>query len=291
MTREFESNLCLYMTKYALGVSLKVSRNFSYLRRECLKGLRELRGGGGPGEASGTGGATFRLCLQIKQQLRCCASYRLAAVGSNSTGTGAGDQGKKKGNAGVGGEHGGGIGVSEIAGAGAGNGLDGLDGLDGGLECYNLEEVRVWGSSFDKLMRSAAGRKLFREFLVSEYSEENIAFWLACEQLKRESNPETIEEKARYIYEDYISILSPKEVSLDSRVREIVNRNMVEPTPHTFDEAQLQIYTLMHRDSYPRFVNSEIYRRMARLNSSGPPSPSAGQEQSSGKTKGKRAAT
>lgn len=42
-------------------------------------------------------------------------------------------------------------------------------------------------------------------------------------------------------------------VSLDSRVREIVNRNMVEPTPHTFDEAQLQIYTLMHRDSYPRY--------------------------------------
>ncbi|XP_011631689.1 regulator of G-protein signaling 19 isoform X2 [Pogonomyrmex barbatus] len=223
----------------------------------------------------------------------CCSCSRnkcLAAVGGNSTGTGgAGDQGKKKGNAGVGGEHGGGIVVSDFAGAGAGNGLDGLDGFDGGLERCSLEEVRSWGSSFDKLMKSAAGRKLFREFLVSEYSEENIAFWLACEQLKRESNPETIEEKARYIYEDYISILSPKEVSLDSRVREIVNRNMVEPTPHTFDEAQLQIYTLMHRDSYPRFVNSEIYRRVARMNSSGPPSPST--QEHSGKTKSKRGAT
>lgn len=136
----------------------------------------------------------------------------MAAVGNNSTGTGgAGDPSKKKSN--TGGEHGSGIGVSDLAGAGAGNGLDGLDGLDGGVECCSLEEVRIWGSSFDKLMRSAAGRKLFREFLVSEYSEENIAFWLACEQLKRENNPETIEEKARYIYEDYISILSPKEVS------------------------------------------------------------------------------
>lgn len=37
---------------------------------------------------------------------------------------------------------------------------------------------------------------------------------------------------------------------------------MVEPSPHTFDEAQLQIYTLMHRDSYPRFINSQIYRRL-----------------------------
>ncbi|RZC36680.1 regulator of G-protein signaling 17 [Asbolus verrucosus] len=113
------------------------------------------------------------------------------------------------------------------------------------------------------MMEIHPGRKVFRDFLRCEYSEENILFWLACEELKRENNPEVVEEKARTIYEDYISILSPKEVSLDARVREIVNRNMVEPTPHTFDEAQLQIYTLMHRDSYPRFVNSPLYQSLA----------------------------
>ncbi|XP_072158170.1 regulator of G-protein signaling rgs-2 isoform X1 [Bemisia tabaci] len=129
----------------------------------------------------------------------------------------------------------------------------------------SLEEIRCWGKSFDRLMRSSAGRKLFRDFLKCEYSEENILFWLACEELKKESNPEAIEEKARFIYEDYISILSPKEVSLDSKVRETVNQNMVVPTTRTFDEAQLQIYTLMHRDSYPRFVNSPLYRKLAQL--------------------------
>ncbi|XP_044741684.1 regulator of G-protein signaling 20 isoform X2 [Chrysoperla carnea] len=128
-----------------------------------------------------------------------------------------------------------------------------------------LEDIRSWGKSFDKLMRSSAGRKVFRDFLRCEYSEENILFWLACEELKKEANPDVVEEKARFIYEDYISILSPKEVSLDSRVREIVNRNMMEPTIHTFDEAQLQIYTLMHRDSYPRFVNSPLYKKLAQL--------------------------
>ncbi|XP_049963833.1 regulator of G-protein signaling 17 [Schistocerca serialis cubense] len=133
----------------------------------------------------------------------------------------------------------------------------------------SLEEIRSWGKSFDRLMKSAAGRKVFRDFLRCEYSEENILFWLACEDLKKESNPDVVEEKARFIYEDYISILSPKEVSLDSRVREIVNRNMVDPTPHTFDEAQLQIYTLMHRDSYPRFVNSTQFKKLAQLTSNG----------------------
>lgn len=76
-----------------------------------------------------------------------------------------------------------------------------------------LDEIRSWGKSFDKLMRSPAGRKVFRDFLRCEYSEENILFWLACEELKVETNAEKIEEKARFIYEDYISILSPKEVS------------------------------------------------------------------------------
>ena len=52
------------------------------------------------------------------------------------------------------------------------------------------------------------------------------------------------------------------QVSLDSRVREVINRNMVDPSPYTFDEAQLQIYTLMHRDSYPRFLNSPIYKKI-----------------------------
>jgi len=58
----------------------------------------------------------------------------------------------------------------------------------------------------------AAGRQMFKTFLRSEYSEENMLFWMACEELKHESVPDVVEEKARSIYDDYISILSPKEV-------------------------------------------------------------------------------
>ncbi|XP_078092269.1 regulator of G-protein signaling 20-like isoform X2 [Mustelus asterias] len=124
------------------------------------------------------------------------------------------------------------------------------------------EEVYSWAESFDKLMKTPAGRNIFREFLRTEYSEENMLFWLACEDLKNEANKSVIEEKARMIYEDFISILSPKEVSLDSRVRDVINKKMAEPSTQTFDDAQLQIYTLMHRDSYPRFLNSSIYKSL-----------------------------
>uniref|UniRef100_A0ABI7Y0S7 RGS domain-containing protein n=1 Tax=Felis catus TaxID=9685 RepID=A0ABI7Y0S7_FELCA len=74
-----------------------------------------------------------------------------------------------------------------------------------------LEEVSAWAQSFDKVMLTPAGRNAFREFLRTEFSEENMLFWMACEELKKEANKTVIEEKARTIYEDYISILSPKE--------------------------------------------------------------------------------
>uniref|UniRef100_A0A8C3AC36 RGS domain-containing protein n=1 Tax=Cyclopterus lumpus TaxID=8103 RepID=A0A8C3AC36_CYCLU len=122
-----------------------------------------------------------------------------------------------------------------------------------------LDDAHSWTMSFERVMKSAAGRGCFRQFLRTEFSEENMMFWIACEELKKETNKTVVEEKVRQIYEDFISILSPKEVSLDSRVREVINRNMLEPTSHTFDDAQQQIYTLMQRDSYPRFINSSAY--------------------------------
>jgi regulator of G-protein signaling len=41
---------------------------------------------------------------------------------------------------------------------------------------------------------------------------------MSCESLKNEQNPDILEEKARLIYEDYISILSPKEVRRRKKV-------------------------------------------------------------------------
>ncbi|ESN93791.1 hypothetical protein HELRODRAFT_146503, partial [Helobdella robusta] len=124
------------------------------------------------------------------------------------------------------------------------------------------DELEGWRSSFERIMRSHTGRQVFRGYLKSEYSEENMLFWLAIEDYRKVKDCRTREEKARIIYEDYISILSPKEVSLDSRVREVINAQMVNPTKEIFDDAQLQIFTLMQRDSYPRFLNSQLFKSL-----------------------------
>lgn len=75
-----------------------------------------------------------------------------------------------------------------------------------------VEDALSWSVSFEKVMKSAAGRCCFRQYLRTEFSEENMMFWLACEELKKETNKTVVEEKVRQIYEDFISILSPKEV-------------------------------------------------------------------------------
>jgi regulator of G-protein signaling len=76
-----------------------------------------------------------------------------------------------------------------------GSGIDGL--ID---DKTTFEEVAAWGNNFDRLMRNHCGQKFFAEFLKSEYSDENILFWQACEELKRERNTEKIEEKVHHVY-------------------------------------------------------------------------------------------
>lgn len=61
-------------------------------------------------------------------------------------------------------------------------------------------------------MKSPHGREHFRQFLKSEFSEENLLFWLECENLKKETNRTVVEQTVKQIYEDYVSVLSPKEV-------------------------------------------------------------------------------
>lgn len=54
----------------------------------------------------------------------------------------------------------------------------------------------------------------------------------------------------------------PLQVSIDATVRETVNNSLLVPSAHMFDEAQAQVYALMHRDSYPRFLNSALFKAL-----------------------------
>ena len=48
-----------------------------------------------------------------------------------------------------------------------------------------MQVLKTWESSFSALMADADGVKLFEEFLNSEFSEENLLFYKACDEYKK----------------------------------------------------------------------------------------------------------
>ncbi|XP_032883899.1 regulator of G-protein signaling 21-like [Amblyraja radiata] len=123
-----------------------------------------------------------------------------------------------------------------------------------------LDEHSKWGECLNKLLVHKSGLTLFRAFLQSEHSEENIDFWLACENYRKTKSLSKLSSKAKKIYSDFISTDAPKEVNLDFHTKEVTKKNIVRPTLSCFDLAQKKVHTLMEKDSYPRFLKSKLYR-------------------------------
>lgn len=128
------------------------------------------------------------------------------------------------------------------------------------------EEAHKWAESFHELTNSKYGLTLFRAFLSREFSEENIDFWLACEDYKR-TRPNKLSAKARKIYDDFVAVQAPKEVNLDSSMRTTIYNHLQNPDRHSFDSAQRRIQGLMEQDAYGRFLQSDLYKDLTQCNS------------------------
>uniref|UniRef100_A0A8D2QV37 Regulator of G protein signaling 18 n=1 Tax=Zosterops lateralis melanops TaxID=1220523 RepID=A0A8D2QV37_ZOSLA len=124
------------------------------------------------------------------------------------------------------------------------------------------EEAVKWGESFGKLLSEKGGLDAFTKFLKTEFSEENIEFWIACEDYKKSKSAHELLPKAKTIFETFIQKDAPKEVNLDFHTKEMTSQSIGQPLRSTFDAAQRTIYQLMEQDSYPRFLSSALYRSL-----------------------------
>uniref|UniRef100_A0A146ZXS2 Regulator of G-protein signaling 4 n=1 Tax=Fundulus heteroclitus TaxID=8078 RepID=A0A146ZXS2_FUNHE len=127
-------------------------------------------------------------------------------------------------------------------------------------------EVEKWKESFSHVMSSEMGRMVFTTFLKSEFSQENVDFWIACEDYKK-SPPSKLSTKAKQIYQQYVEADAPNEVNLDAETREKTRREVESGSPSCFDEAQKMIYTLMAKDSYRRFLKSKLIQDLCQKES------------------------
>ncbi|XP_030063226.1 regulator of G-protein signaling 1 [Microcaecilia unicolor] len=128
------------------------------------------------------------------------------------------------------------------------------------------EEVAEWSLSLDKLLAGQTGQAAFSEFLKSEFSEENIEFWLACEDYKKTKSSDKLQGKAEMIYQQFVHPDAAKQINIDFNTRKTITTQVLQPTLTSFDEAQKTVYLLMERDSYPRFLKSEAYLNLLNKN-------------------------
>ncbi|NXX64481.1 RGS16 protein, partial [Spizella passerina] len=111
---------------------------------------------------------------------------------------------------------------------------------------------------------SIGGVNAFHTFLKTEFSEENLDFWLACEDFKKTRSKTKLASKANRIFEEFVQNEAPREVNIDHETREITRKNLSGATSACFNEAQAKTRTLMEKDSYPRFLKSASYQDMSR---------------------------
>ncbi|XP_044518533.1 regulator of G-protein signaling 10 [Gracilinanus agilis] len=127
----------------------------------------------------------------------------------------------------------------------------------------NVKGTTKWATSLENLLEDPEGIKRFREFLKKEFSEENVLFWLACEDFKKIQDKKQMQEKAKEIYMTFLSSKASSQVNVEGQSR-LNEKILEEPHPLMFQKLQDQIFNLMKYDSYSRFLKSDLFLKHKR---------------------------
>ncbi|XP_061790760.1 regulator of G-protein signaling 11 [Nerophis lumbriciformis] len=121
--------------------------------------------------------------------------------------------------------------------------------------------VERWSFSFMKLLNDTMGRREFMTYLEKEFSAENLCFWQACEDI-RHGESSKIVEKVGEMYKNFLAPGAARWVNVDSKTMDKTLEGLQHPHRFVMDDAQLHIYFLMKKDSYPRYLKSDLYKNM-----------------------------
>lgn len=96
--------------------------------------------------------------------------------------------------------------------------------------------------------------------MKKEFSEENIDFWVKCENFKKLNDIEEMKTEASNIWQTYLDTSSMCQINVDNKARSSCQEALQNPNNTMFELAQTQIFTLMKYDSYSRFLKSQMYK-------------------------------
>ncbi|MEJ1270412.1 regulator of G protein signaling 7 [Cricetulus griseus] len=100
------------------------------------------------------------------------------------------------------------------------------------------QRVKRWGFGMDEALKDPVGREQFLKFLESEFSSENLRFWLAVEDLKKRPIRE-VPSRVQEIWQEFLAPGAPSAINLDSKSYDKTTQNVKEPGRYTFEDAQI----------------------------------------------------
>lgn len=97
------------------------------------------------------------------------------------------------------------------------------------------------------------GLNMFNAFLKKELADENIQFWVAVNEFKKDAS----QEAAKALYDKFISESGELQVNVPGKMRKeiskIVSGDAGDVNVDIFEGSQNEIYKLMVRDNFARF--------------------------------------
>eukprot|EP00475_Leptophrys_vorax_P007395 TRINITY_DN14684_c0_g1_i1.p1 TRINITY_DN14684_c0_g1~~TRINITY_DN14684_c0_g1_i1.p1 ORF type:complete len:367 (-),score=61.71 TRINITY_DN14684_c0_g1_i1:16-1116(-) len=130
--------------------------------------------------------------------------------------------------------------------------------------CVTVTRFGEVDFSFPQLMYSRTGLLYFTEYLKAIHSEEHVIFWnVANDYYKDPSN-----ELAKAIFETYVANSAPQQVNIGFEIRKrmlnkyetCIKNDQVIPRD-LFCEAQIEVYSMLKTDSYPKFRTTTLFKR------------------------------
>jgi len=117
--------------------------------------------------------------------------------------------------------------------------------------------------TFEEILENVHGKEKFKQFLVREFSVENLMFFTEANYFLKLEDRNDIEETARSIFDTYVASGAPFEINVTNDIREQCDKTMQESITTTlFENAKSEVFKSMQSDSFPRFVKSKLYKEM-----------------------------
>lgn len=137
--------------------------------------------------------------------------------------------------------------------------------------------VQSWTKGLAHVLADPAGLHTFSEFLKSQFSHENVYFWVGCERYRTASSADHA-SIARSLYERHLCEGAAEPVNVNAEILQGIENGLSAPDETLFDSARDHIFKLMMYDCYPRFLKSTIFEDCLFLEKSGEPLPYLGDD-------------